>query len=273
MSRPPALRLRAGADPARTRSIGAMDLFIAGAGPAYSARPGAVGASYLVTLDGHAIVLDLGHGAYARLAGEIEPSTLDAVVISHLHPDHFVDLVALRHYLRYEFEPPRRVRAIGPRGLDRRLDDLHAQPGFSAESLDVAVLEPGAFAIGPFAMEARRITHTGDSYALRVSPAGDPAARGLVYSGDCGRGADLVPLIRAGDTLLSEASFGTGPVPVGDMHLDGRSAGRAAAAGGAGRLLLTHILGTYDFDAVLAAARDAFAGPVRIVSPGERLEI
>ncbi len=250
-----------------------MDLFVAGAGPAYSARPGAVGASYLVTLDGHTIALDLGHGAYARLAGEIEPSVLDAVLISHLHPDHFVDLVALRHYLRYEFTPARSVRVVGPRGLDQRLDDLHAQPGFSAESLDVEVLEPGVSTIGPFAVEARRITHTDDSYALRVWPARDPAAPGLVYSGDCGRGEDLVPLIRPGDTLLAEASFGTGPVPVGDMHLDGGSAGRAAAAGGAGLLLLTHILGTYDLDAVVAMARSAFGGPVRFVSPGDRLAL
>ena len=250
-----------------------MDLFVAGAGPAYSARPGAVGASYLVALDGHAIVLDLGHGAYARLAGEIEPSTLDAVIVSHLHPDHFVDLVALRHYLRYEFEPSRRVRVIGPRGLERRLDDLHAQPGFSAQALDVEVLEPGVRTIGPFVVEARRITHTDDSYALRVSPAAAPDAAGLVYSGDCGRSQDLVPLIRPGDVLLSEASFGTGPVPVGDMHLDGAAAGHAADAGRAGRLLLTHILGTHDFDAVAAHARDAFAGPVRVVEPGDRIAV
>jgi ribonuclease BN (tRNA processing enzyme) len=195
------------------------------------------------------------------------------VIVSHLHPDHFVDLVALRHYLRYEFEPPRRIRVIGPRGLEQRLDDLHAQPGFSAEALDVNVLEPGVRTIGPFAVEARRITHTDDSYALRVSAVARPDAPALVYSGDCGRGDDLVPLMRDGDVLLSEASFGTGPVPVGDMHLDAEAAGRAATAGGASRLLLTHILGTYDFAAVAAVARSAFGGPVRIVEPGDRIPI
>ena len=250
-----------------------MDLFVAGAGPAYSARPGSVGAAYVLTEHARAIVLDLGHGSYSRLAGEVEPSTLDAVLVSHLHPDHFVDLVALRHYLRYEFAPPRRVRVIGPRGLERRLDDLHAQPGFCAEALDVEVLEPGTLVVGPFAVEARRVTHTDDSYALRVSAAARPDAPGLVYSGDCGRGDDLVPLLRPGDVLLSEASFGTGPVPVGDMHLDAEAAGRAAAAGRAGLLLLTHVLGTYDFEAVAATARSVFDGPVRIVEPGDRVAI
>ncbi len=94
-----------------------------------------------------------------------------------------------------------------------------------------------------------------------------------MYSGDCGRGDDLVPLLRPGDVLLSEASFGTGPVPVGDLHLDADAAGRAAAAGGASRLLLTHVLGTYDSAEVAAAARSVFDGPVQIVEPGDRIAI
>ncbi len=250
-----------------------MDLVIAGAGPAYSARPGAVGAAYVLLEDGHAIVLDLGHGAYAGLAQVVEPSTLDAVIVSHLHPDHFVDLVPLRHYLRYEFEPPRRVRVIAPWGLDRRLDDLHAEPGFTAAALDVEALAEGLLTIGPFVVEARRIAHTDDSYAFRVSAPARPDAPALVYSGDCGRADDLVPLVRPDDALLVEATFGTGPVPVDDMHLDAIAAARVATATGAGRLLLTHVLGTYDFAAVAAAARAGYAGDVRIVVPGDRITI
>jgi ribonuclease BN (tRNA processing enzyme) len=104
-----------------------MDLVVAGAGPAYSDRHGSVGAAYVHIHEGRAIVLDLGHGAYAGVAAVVEPSALDGVVISHLHPDHFVDLVPLRHYLRYEFDPPRRVRVLAPAGIDHRLDDLHAE--------------------------------------------------------------------------------------------------------------------------------------------------
>ena len=106
-----------------------LDLDILDAGPAYSDRPGATGAAYLVRHGPTAVVLDLGQGAFTRLAGTIEPSDLDAVVVSHLHPDHFIDLVALRHYLRREFEPCRRVRVLGPVGLGDRLDALHAEAG------------------------------------------------------------------------------------------------------------------------------------------------
>ena len=95
-----------------------MHLDVIGAGPAYTDRPGATGASYLLRDDDSSVLLDLGQGSFARLADTLDPATLDAVVISHLHPDHFIDLVALRHYLRWE-KPRRRVRVIGSGGSRR----------------------------------------------------------------------------------------------------------------------------------------------------------
>src|SRR4029079_9357970 len=94
-----------------------MQLTVLGAGPAYTDREGATGAAYLVEAGDAAILLDLGQGSFPPLAVAIEPSRLDAVVISHLHPDHFIDLVPLRHYLAYEFDPPRRLRVLGPADL------------------------------------------------------------------------------------------------------------------------------------------------------------
>ena len=93
-----------------------MLLSVIGAGPAYTDRPGATGAAYLLRVDGSSLLLDLGQGSFARLAGLVDPTTLDAIVISHLHPDHFIDLVPLRHYLRYE-RSPARIRVAGPAGL------------------------------------------------------------------------------------------------------------------------------------------------------------
>src|SRR3954463_1674997 len=108
-----------------------MDLTVVGAGPAYSDRAGSTGAPYLVRTDRSAILLDLGQGSFPRLAGLIDPADLDAVLIRHLHPDHFIDLVPLRHYLRWEAR--RRVRVIAPDGLVDRLDALHDEPGFTTQ--------------------------------------------------------------------------------------------------------------------------------------------
>jgi ribonuclease BN (tRNA processing enzyme) len=248
-----------------------LELFVAGAGPAYTDRPGATGAAYLVRHGSTAVLLDLGQGSFPRVAGELDPRELDAVVISHLHPDHFVDLVALRHYLRYAVDPPRRVRVLAPAGLTGRLDALHDEPGFTAAALDCVGLAEGPLIVGDLQLEARLVTHTAESYAFRVAAAG--GERGLVYSGDCGRAADLAPLIHPGDVLLCEVSFGPGPVPPGVNHLDGPAVGELAATSGAGRVLLTHLQMGYSDEATIEAVRIRFDGPIELVEPGSRIRI
>jgi ribonuclease BN (tRNA processing enzyme) len=247
-----------------------VDLTVLGAGPAYTDQPGATGAAYLLRSADTSILLDLGQGSFPALAASLEPSALAGIFISHLHPDHFIDLVALRHYLRYEFDPPRRVTVHAPADLAGRIDALHAEPGFTAAALDVLPLGNGEREVGPFRIEAGLVTHTSESYAFRVSV---PGSSGLVYSGDCGDVGDLEPLIRTGDTLLSEVSFGPGPVPAGAFHLDGPSVGRLAAARGVGRVLLTHLQMGFDPVATVASVTALFAGPVELVMPGFRATI
>jgi ribonuclease BN (tRNA processing enzyme) len=245
-----------------------LELTVLGAGPAYSNRPGSTGAAYLVRDGGTAVLLDLGQGSFPRLATAIEPSRLAAVVISHLHPDHFIDLVPLRHYLAYQFNPRRRVRVLGPAGLAERIDALHAHPGFTAETLECDRLGQGPNRIGTLTIESRLVEHTDESYAIRVSGAGGPA---LVYSGDCGVAGDLAPLIAVGDTLLVEVSFGAGPVPKDALHLDAPAIAALVRATRPGRILLTHLQMGFDPDAaiqIVAAASDA---PVTLVSPGDRV--
>jgi ribonuclease BN (tRNA processing enzyme) len=258
-----------------------VELIVIGAGPAYTSRRGAAGSSYLLRSGSDALLLDLGHGAFSNLASEVEPSSLGAVLVSHLHPDHFVDLVPLRHYLKWEFDPPRRTTVVGPAGLANRLDALDGNPDFAAGSLDISELSEGVQRIGPFEVEVRRVAHTSESYAFRVScvrescfgGSGSGPSTGLVYSGDCSRADDLLPLIRPGDTLLSEASFGAGPIAPGAQHITSGDAGRIATTGDVARLLITHVLAGRSRDDNLAAAHAAFTGPVQLVTEGDRFEV
>ncbi len=249
-----------------------LQLDVIGAGPAYTDRVGASGAAYLVRHGPTALLLDLGQGSFPRLAGAIEPSSLDAVVISHLHPDHFIDLVALRHYLQWQFKPARRVRVVAPAGLAVRLDALHGQPGFTSATLDVEDVTPGTQTIGSLTVEARRVTHTQDSHAYRVARA-DGAGTGLVYSGDCGRAEDLDALVRPGDTLLSEVSFGPGPVPPGAAHLDAPAVAALANRTGVGTVLLTHLQMGFDETATIESVSSTFPGPVSLVAPGDQFTV
>jgi ribonuclease BN (tRNA processing enzyme) len=248
-----------------------VHLTVIGAGPAYTDRQGATGASYLVEAASTRLLLDLGQGSFPRIFERTDPAELDAVVVSHLHPDHFIDLVPLRHYLRWELHPPRRVRVLGPRDLAGRLDALHAEPGFAAQALDVEPLQPGSVAVGEMELEASLVAHTEESYAFRVSAGG--GSPGLVYSGDCARAGDLAELLRPGDVLLSEVSFGPGPVPAGAMHLDGPAVGRLAADTHVSRVLLTHLQMRFSPESTVESVRAAYPGPVAFVWPGSSLEL
>ena len=251
-----------------------MRLTVLGAGPAYSDREDASGAAYIVSEGSTRILLDLGHGSFQRIFREARPEDVSAIFVSHLHPDHFIDLVPLRHYLRFYLVPPRRIRVLGPAALDARLDALHGDATFTSGALDTEAVGEAIHRIGTLEVRALRVAHTDDSYAVRVARTGASggAGAGLVYSGDCGRADDLRPLIADGDTLLSEVSFGPGPVPPGVLHLDGPAIGRLAASSGVARVLLTHLQMGFDPDATLASVRAEYGGPVEFVWPGSQVD-
>ena len=169
-----------------------LELFVAGAGPSYSDKPGALGAAYLVrTADrSSSLLLDLGQGAFPNVAAEVPPERLLATLVSHLHPDHFIDLVSFRHYLHWQLRPPGRARVVGPAGLGDRLDALHAEPGFSAAALDIEVLRPGRLQFGPFEVDAAKVRHTDDE--LRV-PRLDRRRRARLLGGLWARGGPRTP--------------------------------------------------------------------------------
>ena len=125
------------------------------------------------------------------------------------------------------------------------------------------------FESGRSSSRAVRVTHTADSFGTRVTLEAAPDGPGLVYSGDCGRAADLVPLIRPGDVLLCEVGFGPGPAPVADLHLDGPAVGRLAVETRVSRVLLTHLQMNREPAATLAAVRARYRGPVSLVSDGD----
>ena len=252
---------------------GRLRLTVVGAAPAWVRGPGSPSSGYLVELGRQAMLLDLGQGSLGSLWAFRDPSTLEAIVISHLHPDHHVDLVALWHQLRYGMGAPRRVPLFAPAELRERYDAFMGELDFLGAAFDGGEVRAGAWMVGPFQVEARPVLHALNSHGFRVSIAADPRAPGLVYSGDCASWEDLVPLIRPGDTLLSEAFWGVEEPEPGAMHMTADEAARAAVAGVARRLIMTHIGEEHDPMAALAAARARFPGDVLLAAPGLRVVV
>lgn len=214
-------------------------------------------------------MLDVGAGSFPETWRYTSFGDIAAVFISHMHADHNVDLIPLRHWVKYEnrgYGPA----LYGPAELRARIGEFQADRDFLSD-LAGEPLAQRTFAVGDLLIEARHVTHIPDSFAFRVAPAtGD--GPGLVYSGDCGVADDLVPLIREGDTLLTEAAWGAGKSEV-PIHLTASEAAGAAARGGAKNLVLTHILDDRRESAARAAAQHAFEGDVRVAQPGLEIDV
>lgn len=221
------------------------------------------------------LLLDLGPGAFGALYRHLDPAELDAVALSHLHPDHCVDLCGLYVASRYAPTAPwPRIPVYGPAGTAQRIARAYevvggTEPGPSiAEWFDYQVWAPEQ-TVGPFTLRTVRVAHPVEAYAILV---GENAPRGgtLAFTGDTGPTPVLAELSRGVDVLLAEAAFLTGPDNPPDLHLTGAQAAAIADEAGAALLVLTHIPPWHDPEVVLAEARRVRRGPIEVARPGMR---
>ncbi|GAB7193300.1 MBL fold metallo-hydrolase [Kineococcus sp. NUM-3379] len=236
--------------------------------------PGSPASCYLLEapgVDGRTwrLLLDLGSGALGVLQRHADPASLDAVLLSHLHPDHCLDLCALHVWRRHG--PPAGALPLlpvfAPAGAAERLDAAYrpapGHGGLGASYVFGDLSDGLRLSVGPFGVTAAAVEHPVEAYGFRVEAAG----RVLAYSGDTDACDGLHRLAAGADLLLAEAGSGEDEQARG-VHLTGRRAGEAARAAGARRLLLTHVPPWGDGAAALAAAREEFTGPVELVVPG-----
>jgi ribonuclease BN (tRNA processing enzyme) len=230
---------------------------------------------YLVESGDTRIVLDLGNGTLGALQRFVDPFAIDAVLLSHLHPDHCADFGALTVLRRYHPDPPysptrRRLRVWGPEETPSRLAALYAPNAGELVETDLSdvheflPLSEEPVSIGPFEVRAVPMTHVCPAWGFRVVAEG----RVLAYTGDTGPCAALAELAWNADVLLSEASWPDFPDAPRDVHLSGRQAAETATAAGVGRLLLTHVQPWSDRVAILDEASAAFGGPTELVDAG-----
>ena len=240
--------------------------------------PRSAASCYLVEQDGFALVLDLGSGAVGELARYVEPAGIGAVLLSHLHADHFMDLCGMYVALRYApgatpsgAARPDRLPVHGPMGTGERIAAAYGVPLAELEQvLSFTVVRPGTTRIGPFEVTAARAVHPVPSHALRLTADG----RCLVYTGDTAPSADVDALASGADLLLAEASFTRDADNPPGLHLTGGEAGEAATKADVSRLLLTHLVPAWVSEAsIVDAAVAAYAGPVEVVRPGARYDL
>jgi len=243
-----------------------MELIVLGACGSYVAPAGGACSGYLLRAGGAAIWLDCGNGSFANLQRHLAVEDLTAVVITHQHPDHCVDLYSLHVMLAYGLER-RGLPVYAPEGVEQHLGTL--VNGDWGDTFAWTGLAGGdEVTIGEAGLRFSRTDHPPPTLAVEVTADGHR----LVYTADTGPGWSVEAFAPGADLVLSEATFqrdGEG----GFSHLSARQAGEAARSAGAKRLVLTHIWPGLDPAASAVEGSEAFGQEVILASPHQRLGV
>jgi ribonuclease BN (tRNA processing enzyme) len=239
--------------------------------------PDAPASCYLLEQEHHGrtwrVLIDLGNGALGALQRYVDPLGIDAVLLSHLHADHCLDLCGYYVLRKYHPDGPQpRLPVYGPAGSAGRMArayDLPEDPGMSLE-FDFRTWAPGEPArVGPFTVQPIRVEHPVEAFGLRVFAGGSL----LAFTGDTGWCGQLADIARGADLLLAEASFREGAANPPGIHLTGADCGRLAHAADVGRLVITHVPPWFDPQEMLDEARAEWAGAAALARPGAVFEL
>jgi ribonuclease BN (tRNA processing enzyme) len=239
--------------------------------------PGAACSGYLVQGGGDNVVIDLGPGALANLQRHLDLGAIDAVVLTHSHPDHWTDVTGLHTAWKYGLLRDG-LRVWGTEACRALAEAL---TGGIEPTFDWRVLGPDSLVVaGGMCLTFAPTEHYVETYAVRVD---GPGGEMMVYSADTGPGWSPVGLtsgsaVFAGrpeaerpiDLLLCEATNLVADEHKGILHLSGRQAGVLAAVAGARRLLLTHLWPVNDPEDHRREAAEAFGPGVEIAAANER---
>jgi ribonuclease BN (tRNA processing enzyme) len=242
-----------------------LDVTVLGSAGSHTG-PGRACSGYLLRSGGSQLLVDCGNGSTANLQRFTRPEDLDAILVTHRHVDHCIDLIGMFYALRFHTRGPQPVRLYAAREVVDTLTGLlsHDSAFGFREVFDVREVVGGdRFEVGPMAVSVVDTVHPVPTVASLIEVDG---AR-VVYSSDTAWCDDLVDLARGADLFLCEATWQgeAADLPPG-MHLTARDAGRLATAADVRRLVLTHILGSLDPDRSLAEARETFAGDLAVAA-------
>src|SRR5437879_2964067 len=256
-----------------------LTLTILGASPA-APNPGGACSGYLLREGETAVLMDCGAGTAGRIAQHVAPNRLQGVAISHLHPDHYFDLVQLYYILKFgeprPVELPRRLPLfLPPGGKDfmrkfgklisdkpAMLEDVYEVRDYAADC-DIDV--------GGLRFRFHQVQHYIMSHAMRVR-----SSRGavLTFSSDVAPCPQLIEAARDADLFMCESAMLEAAQdeanPALRGHMRAAEAGSAAKQAGAKRLLITHYRSSPKYDGHhLATASATFGGPVELAHEGQ----
>lgn len=247
-----------------------MELTVLGSGTAIpSARRGSPG--YLLRAGGGTVLLDCGPGSLREAAAAgAGPGDFDAVLLTHFHPDHNLDLVSLLFALRNPlFEGRGPLEVVAPEGFSEILDHWWSGiqgPWLEPMGYDLSLREigEGEHVVAGLHVTAIHVEHTLESLAYRVREReGGPV---LAYSGDAGLSDALVEVGRGADLFVLECAVpDSHPFP---GHLTPSEVAEVAERADPRRIVLTHFYTPVEDEPIEAIVRRRYHGPVERAEDG-----
>ena len=257
-----------------------MRLTVLGKSPSWQDVGGAC-SGYLVEEDNFALLLECGNGVFSKLRAVRDYVDIDAVLISHLHADHFLDVIPFAYALTYAprqqpvpvagwpgTDHPARPKLYAPVGAAEEFrhivgcwgnDDL-IEGAFELHEYDVLA----ELQVGPFLIRFCEVPHYTLTYAIDLAVNG----KRLTYSADCSPNRELVQFAHETDMLLIEATLPR-PERTGIRgHLTPGEAGEHARQAGARRVVITHISDELDAEWARQEASGAYGAPVEVAHEG-----
>ena len=247
-----------------------MRITVVGKSPSWPDAGGAC-SGYLVQADGFTLLLDCGSGVFAQLRTLHDYHAVDAVLVTHLHSDHFFDLVPFSYALlhsprRHERRPTLHAPPRAAEVLDATVG-AWSDPGLIASAFDLREYDPAdTLTVGPFTARFCAVPHYTSTYALQLTH----GPRRFTFSADCGPSPELVAFARDTDLLLIEATE-LAPEDAGDPrgHLTPREAGEHGRAAGARRVVVTHFSDEFDARRIATEASAGYGAEVTLAAAGD----
>lgn len=263
-----------------------MKITVLGKSPSWQDAGGAC-SGYLVQHDGFTLIIDCGSGVFGRLREHVDYVDVDAVLITHLHADHFLDLVPYAYALTYSprqqpvpvagypgTDTPARPALHAPEGSVGVFDTITAvwgSPRLITGAFRVREYDPAqTMQVGPFSVRLQLVPHYLPTYAVDLTTA---EGTRFTFGADSAPCDEIVRFAEGTDLLLLESTL---PRPERDGvrgHMTPSEAAVLADRAGAARLVLTHISDELDADWALGEAKGAYGGPVEMAVSGATYEV
>ncbi len=264
-----------------------MRVTVLGKSPSWEDAGGAC-SGYLIDAGGTAVLLDCGNGVFSKLRLHRDYTDVGAVIVSHMHADHFLDLVPYAYALTYAprqqpvpvaqwpgTDDPARPRLLLPPGGRRAVrrvcsawgDEALVENAFRLEEYD----PDSTVTAGSITARFQEVPHFITAYAIDFTSTDGPGR--ITYGADCRPNENLVAIARGTDVLIVEATLPR-PERAGPRgHMTPAEAGEHARRAGVGRVVLTHISDELDREWALEQGRDTFDGEVTVAREGDTYEV